>query len=330
MRLDSFGISHLGVGTMAAIISRWALVLVSVAGGMMSMEAVLYAQGAKENGKILRPKDIDLETRDGLVVAGTYYPSKLGKEAVAVLMLHDFEGSRVDLAPLALVLQRAGHAVLTIDFRGHGQSTSFKGSTRPLQLSQLRPNDFLRMATEDVECAKRFLLEENNQGHLNIEKLCVLGVGMGGTVALEWALLDWSWPQLPTYKQGRDVKALVLISPEFVFRSLSAARFFKHPEAPRRISALILCGEEKLKAFQDAKRIHGMFERFRPKTIEKPELRDLFFIPLKTNLQGARLIDAKNLAVFKIDQVVLNFLRLRLVEQSYPWRDRRSPLEQSQ
>lgn len=296
---------------------------------LLSAVSLLHAEQAQET-KIPRPKDVDWETRDGVILKATYYPSTLGKEAVCVLMVHDFEGSRTDLAPLALVLQSAGHAVVTLDLRGHGESTSLKGSTRQLSASQLTNRDFQLMVTEDLERAKRFLLDENNQGALNIEKLCVLGVGMGATVAMEWALLDWSWPQLPTHKQGRDVKALVLISPEFTFRNLSAAKFFQHLEAPRRLSALIIFGEGKSKSLQDAKRIHGMFDRLRPKTPEKPEQRDLYFIAQKTNLQGAKLLDAKNLRAFKIDQLVINFLRLRLAEQSFPWMDRRSPLERSQ
>ncbi|MCS7303844.1 MAG: alpha/beta hydrolase [Thermoguttaceae bacterium] len=281
-----------------------------------------YAQSPKETPKIPPPKDITLETRDGVILRATYYPSWQGKEAVAVLMLHDFEGNRADLAPLAMVLQRAGHAALTLDLRGHGESTTVKGATRTLNATQLSNEDFQRMVAQDIEQAKRFLREENNEGRLNLEKLCVIGVGMGATLALEWARLDWSWPPLVTYKQGQDVKALVLISPEFTFRSLSGASLFKHPQASRRISALIIFGETKPKALQDAKRIHSMFERVQPQP-EKPEQRTLFLIPRKTNLQGSRLIDEKNLRAFQIDQLVLNFLRLRLVEQDYPWSERR-------
>ncbi len=283
-----------------------------------------YAQSSKEPATIPAPKDLALETRDGVILRATYYPSLLGKEAVAVLLLHDFEGSRADLSPLALVLQRAGHAVLTLDLRGHGESTSLKGSARTLSTNQLGNEDFQLMVSQDIERAKRFLREENNEGRLNLEKLCVVGVGMGATLAMEWARLDWSWPPLVTYKQGQDVKALVLISPKFTFRGLSAANLFKHPQASRRISALIIFGEAKSEALQDAKRIHGMFERLQPKA-EKPEHRTLFFIPQKTNLQATRLIDEKNLRAFKIDQLVLNFIYARLVNQDYPWTERRAP-----
>ncbi len=298
-------------------------------GLLLATGSVLYAEQPSASSKIPPPIDIDLESRDGVILKATYYPSTLGKEAVPILMVHEFEGSRSDFAPLALVLQGLGHAALTLDLRGHGESTLQRGSARPLNVKQFTSRQFQLMVWEDMERGKRFLLDKNNEGEVNIEKLCVIGAGMGATLALEWTLLDWSWPQLPTYKQGRDVKALVLISPEFTFRTLSSANLFKRPEIVRRISALILFGDGKPKALEDANRIHGMFERVHPKP-EKPEQVTLFRIPLKTNLQGAKLLDEKNLRAFKIDQLIAQFLRLRLVEQPYPWQDRRNPLERNQ
>lgn len=302
-------------------------VLLALAVGAVLAWPALGEEKKDTRPKIPPPEDMDLETRDGVVLKATFYASTLGKDAVPILTLHDYEGSRADFAPLASVLQALGHAVITVDLRGHGGSTVQKNVDRELKASNFSPADFRRML-EDAERAKRVLMEKNNQGELNIEKLCVVGVGMGATLALEWTLMDWSWPQLPTMKQGRDVKGLVLISPEFAFRGLSAANAFKHPQVARDVAVLILVGDQRPKSVSEAKRIHGMFERPRPKPEKDADL-DLFYGPLKTILQGAKLIDEKNLKTFKIDAIIGRFIQVRLADQSYPWTDRRSPLEKA-
>ena len=73
----------------------------------------------------------------------------------------------------------------------------------------------------DVEMCKAFLMEKNNNKELNIDKLCLVGAEMGAVVAVDWAARDWSWPILPGRKQGQDVKALVLLSPEWSFKGMT-------------------------------------------------------------------------------------------------------------
>ena len=74
------------------------------------------------------PQNVTLRaTVDGVPLAATFYPTPLekeaAKEAVPVILLHQFKGSRADYNGLALALQKAGCAVLVPDLRGHGHST---------------------------------------------------------------------------------------------------------------------------------------------------------------------------------------------------------------
>ena len=136
-----------------------------------------------EKDKPLPPEETVLSTSDGVTIAATFYPSKL-KKAVPVILLHASKGSRRDFEALALQLQRAGHAVIVPDLRGHGEKR--RGAARP---GELRPADYLAMVEPggDLETIKQFLMAKNNAGEVNIEKLCVVGVEMGAVVAINWA-----------------------------------------------------------------------------------------------------------------------------------------------
>ena len=71
---------------------------------------------------------ISLTTKDGVRLKASYYPSDLGKEAVPIVILHDYKESRTVYNSLARTLQnppegeRPSYAVITVDLRGHGQS----------------------------------------------------------------------------------------------------------------------------------------------------------------------------------------------------------------
>jgi len=275
--------------------------------------------------KIPRPEELEWETRDGVILKATYLPGTRGKDTVPIILLHGYQGSRNDYAGFARFLQMQGHAVVVPDLRGHGDSVEVKNETRKLEASTMPVIHFPRMVTVDMEKVKSFLMEKNNAGELNIEKLCVVGSRMGAVVATVWALQDWSWPKLPRLKQGQDVKALVLISPEWSFRTLKVGNLFRNPDIANSLSVLIIDGN-KSKSLGDAKRIYTMFERLRPDP-DDPKDRDLFIkTDRRTSLQGTELL---NEPTFRIGPLIEQFLKLRLVNQSYPWTNRQSPLQKT-
>ncbi len=147
-----------------------------------------------EKDKPLPPEDVALRTKDGVTIQATFYPSKLGKDAVPVILLHEENGVRGDFSSLALRLQRAGHAVIAPELRGHGESSKRRGE----RAMAPRPADMAAMVSQDVEAVKNFLIERNNASELNIEKLCVIGAEMGSVVATNFAAptgVGRSWPR---------------------------------------------------------------------------------------------------------------------------------------
>ncbi len=294
-----------------------------------------------------------LITRDGVELAATYYPGTKGRETVPIILLHIFRGNRNDFSELAPYLQSLGHAVLVPDLRGHGDSTSVRGARVPLQADILSPTQFGRMVRFDMERLKYFLLQKNNAGELNIEKLCIVGGGMGASVAMTWARLDWNRPPVGNRKQGQDVKALVLLSPEMNTPGLPLAaavsernlltlkiwdpqlqKVLKYSNemdftVPVRldfraeVSMLIVVGKSKSKSVRYAKRLHTMVQH--PRTVLKrhfPDVKvekDLFYGALDTSLQGTKMLGARGL---NLEQTIGKFIDLRLVRRALPWKAR--------
>jgi pimeloyl-ACP methyl ester carboxylesterase len=277
----------------------------------------------KQDDKPEPPQEATLRTADNITLAATFYPSKLGKEAVPVVLLHASKGSRGDFEELALELQRAGQAVMVPDLRGHGDSTQSRFADRA---AELRTADYLAMADEDMEAVKNYLMIRNNAGELNIEKLCLVGVEMGAAVAINWAARDWSWPILTTGKQGQDVKALVLVSPEWSFKGMRISEAMAHPNIRSDLSVMIIAGKGSSKAMQEAKRLHNALEKYHPLPPADlaAEKQTLWLKTPQTSLQGMRLLNEKSMHV---DDMIARFIQLRLVKKQIPWSDRKHPLE---
>jgi pimeloyl-ACP methyl ester carboxylesterase len=276
-----------------------------------------------DGAEVLEPVELmggDLRTADGVVLHATFYPSTQGKTAVPIILLHGWKGDRREYADLATELPTAGHAVLVPDLRGHGESTEQRVglSTRVLDGSRMESAQFARMVEFDMETLKKFLKQKNNAGELNLEKLCIVGSEMGALVAMNWAVLDWSWPIYPGLKQGQYVKALVLLSPQWSFRGLDAKTALASPAVRSQLSIYILAGREGPKVFTEAQRLHTSLERYHPAPPEEEALarKDLFIKGFETKFQGTKL-----LANPEVIQKILLFVDVRLAKRDFPWMD---------
>lgn len=295
--------------------------------------------------EIAKPENMTLTTKDGLGIHCTYFAggvfqktekelaARPGKEVVPIILIHGFEGNRKEFEPLALSLQRLGHAVMTVDLRGHGDSNRVilaNGSEKTVDPSKLRPTDFRAMEV-DVEAVKKFLLEKNNAGLLNLELLCVVGAELGGLVATNWIAADWSRQDLPAFKQGKYAKALVVLSPISSEKGYSAAAAWKHPiYLSPSFSIMLIAGKRDSKATSEAKQIYNRLEKAHPlpeDEKERVERQTLFLIDPDTELSGTKLVDPRaRLPV--VAHTISQFITLRLVNKQadYPWAERKNPL----
>ncbi len=265
-----------------------------------------------------------LKTRDGVQLAATFYPGVAAKEvqkdAVPVILLHGYKGSRADFNDLALVLQGAGCAVLVPDLRGHGESTRRvmpDGKEQKINPALFTKFDLEAMVEYDVEACASFLIEKNNAKELNIDKLCVVGAEMGSVVAVNWAQWNWHWPVLATGKQGQDVKGLVLLSPAWAFKGLPINGVVNDREFSPKLAWMIVVGEQDAKEMADAKRLYQTLEKIFP--TDPTAKAGLVFKPLPTSLQGAKLL-AKNL---NASADIVKFVDL-IAKKPYAWAERKT------
>lgn len=283
------------------------------------------------------PERVWLETKDGWKIHCTYYGPqpeiRKGKETVPIIMIHGWGGQGSDYSILAAGLQTYGHASIVPDLRGHGRSTDRQlpnGNVETIRHDDARK--FTKFDREnmhwDIEACKKFLMDKNNREEVNIEMLCVVGAEAGSIIATNWAAVDWSWPQMPAFKQGQDVKALVLLSPRQTFERMNATKALAHPAIAQRLSILIAVGEQDRRSYSEAKRIHSRLERARPapptKPVDKLRKQDLFFVTAKTLLQGTKLLGPN----LPINRNIAGFIDLRLVKkrEDLLWAERKNPI----
>jgi hypothetical protein len=88
-------------------------------------------------------KQVDIVTVDKVELKGKFYAGK-AKDAPCVLMLHAWGESsdNKEWNALARKLQEKGYAVLTFDFRGHGESTTVQAGMPNLKNPQLSVKGF--------------------------------------------------------------------------------------------------------------------------------------------------------------------------------------------
>jgi uncharacterized protein len=110
-------------------------------------------------------KDLTIVTADGLSLAATFRPGRR-VDAPAVLLLHGNGASREQTADNAAWLAERGYATLTIDFRGHGQSSASSHS-------------FGWNESKDVRSAFAWLKEKEHGA-----PVALIGISMGGASAL--------------------------------------------------------------------------------------------------------------------------------------------------
>jgi len=280
------------------------------------------------------PEPVNFAAADGVQLKGTYFPggattAAQAKQTTPVVLLHDYKSNRAVFNPLIAQLQApleggADHpyfAVISVDLRAHGESVKQllpTGVPVDLDAAKLSKEGLEAMAVIDMEAVRSFLVEKNDAGQLNINKLCLVGSGMGANVAANWALVDWTAPPLAVGKQGQDVKAIALISPMWSYRGLSMQDPMRFGPLKKNVAWLLICGGQDQKIKADFDRIQKQLERVHPVIGNKPggQRQGLAVNLLPTSLQGDSLLGQSAAA---INGQIVKFFTENVASLQQPW-----------
>jgi len=253
----------------------------------------------------------------------TYYGPKKGVRpgtaVVPIIMLHSWEGQSSEYADVAMFLQSYGFASIVPDLRGHGRSLNVvrrrlgKEENKTVKAGDLTPEDIANLV-RDIAKVKSVLVDKHNKGELNIELLTVMGAEVGCVFALNWTALDWTVREsvYKKYKQGHDVKFLILLSPETKFRRLATADALKVLAAELQISVMLAVGNEG-PSYKEAKRLYDRFTGLRPPVDpkERAQKQTVFLIEAPTRLEGTKLLDPQ----LEVRGMILKFFGLRFLSR---------------
>src|SRR5712692_6728225 len=222
---------------------------------ILTLPGGIRAQDKAQDKKSDTSDNVKFDSVDGVELRGTFYPASKAK-APAVLMLHRYGGNREGWDNLATDLQKAGFAVLTFDFRGHGESTKVspdfwkytantnhirganKADKKTIRQSDFR-NDYLPMLVNDIVAAKRYLDKQNDAGLCNSSNLIVVGAEEGAALGCLWIREEWD--RLPQIKGalnrliydpqgkpfGEDIAAAIWISPSAGLNGRSVGSYLR-------------------------------------------------------------------------------------------------------
>lgn len=298
---------------MTILARRALLLLLFVSSPFLSGSTFAQNKPGKKD-EVPKPRLETITTKEGVPLACGYFPSGAGKKAVPVILIHEWEGMAPPYMPLATALRDAGCAVVTPDLRGHGQSRTFvdaRGQTREFDLSKMNRNDVLAIINRDIEAIKKFLKEENDAGKVNLNALTLIGVGEGAVLAANYAALDWNFPDTGHKKQSKDVRALVLISPEKNLEGVAYDAATRHPFVSR-LPWQIIVGSQSPQA-EDTDKLVKLLERVRRGAVAGP----LDAPPINSRASGANLVRESREVIPRI----VNFVKANVVDkqENFPW-----------
>jgi pimeloyl-ACP methyl ester carboxylesterase len=266
---------------------------------LMSSSSATAQNEAKDMEKSVEP--VSFSTVDGITIRGKFYRGP--KAAPVVILLHNVGGSETSNHPNWIALAKelqSDFAVLTFDFRGHGNSTAVDPQLflRNVADKKAVPNTFNLTTTaldiksinklsypilcNDIAAAKSYLERtKNDLGECNTQNIFVVGAEQGATLGAIWANSEYYRYRcdipangLPRYANSPEGKYFsgfmwLSLSPKLGDRTLNVAAL---SSMPARFNAAPFClfGKGDTKGRDLAKSIEKTTSAVKKSTLPVP------------------------------------------------------------
>lgn len=180
------------------------------------------------------PDDVGIVTSDGVNLRGKWYAGPKGNQSPVALLLprYNTDFAKGNWGALAEALQKKDFAVLMIDFRGQGGSTTIldqqvfaaQPQNRRYGAAQRFPKvvsgDYQPYLANDLVAARNFIDKKNDASQCNSSNLYVIADQESGAVAAMWATYEWlrearyraPLEQPVQRRAGADIAAIICLS----------------------------------------------------------------------------------------------------------------------
>ncbi len=295
--------------------------------GLMSCGLPAPGKAVAQNQEVPPAENVELVTSDRVQLHAVWLPGMNEKETVPIIMLHgwaDGEGNDTDhasLLPMAMYLQKTyGYAVIVPDLRGHGKSNTYEGSDKEFNKDRWRSREITAMI-EDIEACKKFLVQKNNAGELNIDLLSIVAEQELAMHSAIWTLRDWSYRPIAGRKQGQDVKAIAMIDPVRSFRGVNANTAYKDGMFTGEVGAgFPLLVASRGRDAKDAKNIYDSWKRSRRSLGDNTHLK---YVRYRIEAQQ-RIVRVRDEPDKLLAQIIGEFFKQEVFDRKHDfrWQDR--------
>lgn len=296
-----------------------------------------YAQDPKPP----EPEGVNIFTADGIKLRGQFYPST-AKNAPTVIMLHSIGEKKSmkskDWTDLAALLQKKNYAVMTFDFRGHGESTTiddpmafrskpYNNSFKTQQKDALDVKDYIKYSktympvlVNDIAAVRAFLDRRNDDSKdCNTSSIIVIAADNSAALAALWINSEWyryrytpnpMFPlKIPAHirqgtfaskPEGNDIIGAVFlsVSPSLEGRGKTEA-MLRTACKQHGMAALFFSGKQDAKATAYAKNLE---KALKDKNSDRHAFIGAYELP--TELSGMKLLQRD----LKTDELIVKYL----------------------